>query len=100
MNVEVAFGVAVSEEHGEAVEAWLTDALRAGLADALDLLVSIDVTETARVAILDVGEAVVAGAGFGDVIEALVEILARRSAVSLVSARSVEFLGTRLTEKL
>ena len=100
LDVTDALRVAVSEEHDESVEAWLTDALRAGLADALDLLVSIDATETARVAILDVGEAIVAGAGFGDVIEALVEILARRSAVSLVSARSVEFLGTRLTEKL
>jgi len=38
--------------------------------------------------------------GFGDVLEALVEILALRSAVSLISERSVEFLGTRLAEKL
>lgn len=43
---------------------------------------------------------IIDGAGFGDVLEALVEILARRSAVSLVSERLVEFLGDRLAEKL
>ena len=72
---------------------WLTEALRTALSEALDQVTTVDASDTLRAGLADVIAALdITGAGLGDVLVAVVEILAARRVEILANARAVEKL--------
>src|SRR3990167_3085459 len=72
---------------------WLTEALRAALSEGPDQVTTVDASDTLRAGLADVIAALdITGAGLGDVLVAVVEILAARRVEILANARAVEKL--------